>query len=69
MGYGAIGGSSSELFASDPNLLREVSKNLELATLLIVHTEQLMEHFFTDGIVILLIGHMRVTTRVQDLEC
>ena len=30
LGYGAIGGSPSGLFASDPNLAREISKNLEL---------------------------------------
>ena len=30
LGYGAIGGPTSGLFASDPSLLREVSKNLEL---------------------------------------
>ena len=30
LGYGAIGGSPSGLFASDPDLLREISKNIEL---------------------------------------
>jgi hypothetical protein len=30
LGYGAIGGSPSGLFASDPDLVREISKNLEL---------------------------------------
>ena len=30
LGYGAIGGSPTGLFASDPDLVREISKNIEL---------------------------------------
>ena len=30
LGYGAVGGGPSGLFASDPDLVREISKNLEL---------------------------------------
>lgn len=30
LGYGAIGGSPTDLFASDPDLVREISKNIEL---------------------------------------